>query len=55
MKVDMTGRNASKVYLRRINSLRPSDAYMCRKLTTVGSDNGLGGAKPLTKPVLEYF
>ena len=24
-----------------VNSLRPSDAYMCRKLTIIGSDNGL--------------
>ena len=24
-----------------VNSLRPSDAYMCQQLTTIGLDNGL--------------
>ena len=32
-----------------VNSLRPSDAYMCRKLTIIGSDNGLslGGCQAI--------
>ena len=38
-----------------INSLRPSDAYMCvSKLTIIGSDNEQAGTKPLSESMLEY-
>ena len=39
-----------------LNPLRPSDAYMRRLFTIIGTDNGLRlvGAKPSSESMLEY-
>ena len=55
-KLECTGRQGlSYVPYKSVNPLRPSDAYICvSKLSIIGSDNGLSGAKSLSEPVLEF-